>query len=70
MRRVRFIIERPGRFRRSAARGMARAGFSAAIIAVVLRLKRATANDIVACREAPAGLWSAAERALFKGGWQ
>ncbi len=67
MTRRRFIIERPGRWRRSAARGMARAGFPAAVIAVVLRLKRATAQAIVEARHAPDGLWSAAERALFRG---
>lgn len=63
-----FVTVRIGRFRRSAARGMARAGFSAAIIAAVLRMKRATAEDIVACRHAPASLWSAAEMALFREG--
>lgn len=63
----RFTLEKVGRFRRSAARGMARSGFSAAIIAVVLQLKRATAEDIVACKAAPGALWNAAERALFRG---
>lgn len=62
----RFLIERVGRRRRSAARGMARLGMSARIIAIVLRLKYATACDIVACREAPAALWSAAQQALFR----
>lgn len=62
-----FALQKVGRFRRSAARGMAKAGFTAAVIAIVLRLKRATADDIVACREAPGALWSAAERALFRG---
>lgn len=61
-----FRLQKIGRFRRSAARGMALAGFPAAIIAAVLGLKRATANDIVACKGAPGALWSAAERALFK----
>lgn len=64
--RPRFTIQKVGRFRRSAARGMARAGFPAAIIAVVLGLKRQTAETIVQAREAPASLWSAAEMALFK----
>jgi hypothetical protein len=67
MTRRRFILERPGRWKRSAARGMARAGFPAAVIAVVLRLKRATAQAIVDCRDTPGSLWSAAERALFRG---
>lgn len=62
----RFRIERVGRFRRSAARGMAQAGFAAGVIAVVLRLKLATARDIVACRTAPSALWNAAEQALFR----
>lgn len=61
-----FRLERVGRFRRSAARGMARAGFPAAIIAAVLRLKRQTAQAIVAARHSPGALWSAAEQALFK----
>jgi hypothetical protein len=68
MRARRFIIERPGRWKRSAARGMARAGFPAAIIAVVLRLKRETAQAIVDGRHAPGALWSAAEQALFREG--
>lgn len=63
-----FRLDRVGRFRRSAARGMARAGFPAAIIALVLKIKRATADDIVACKAAPGALWSAAERALFREG--
>jgi hypothetical protein len=62
----RFQIERVGRRRRSAARGMARLGFSARVIAIVLRLKFATASEIVANRAAPAALRSPAERALFK----
>lgn len=62
----RFLIERVGSRRRSAARGMARLGFSARVIAIVLRLKFATARDIVACRTAPSALWSAAEQALFR----
>lgn len=61
-----FLIERVGRRRRSAARGMARLGFSARVIAVVLRIRYATASDIVACRTAPAALWSAAQQALFR----
>ena len=61
-----FRRETAGKWRRSAARGMARAGFPAAIIALVLKIKRATAEDIVACKAAPGSLWSAAERALFK----
>lgn len=63
-----FRLQKIGRFRRSAARGMAKAGFPAAIIAAVLRLKRATAEDIVAGRNAPARLWSAADLALFREG--
>lgn len=65
--RRRFLIERVGRRRRSAARGMARLGFSARVIAIVLRIRFATAHDIVACRAAPSALWSPAERALFRG---
>lgn len=61
-----FTVERVGRFRRSAARGMARAGFGAAVIAIVLRMRLATAADIVACRNAPSDLWGAAEKALFR----
>lgn len=61
-----FRIERIGRRRRSAARGMARLGFPAAIIAVVLGLRRCTAQAIVDGRNAPDALWSAAEMALFK----
>ncbi|QEL26135.1 hypothetical protein FQV39_28650 [Bosea sp. F3-2] len=61
-----FALQKVGRFRRSAARGMAKAGFAAAVIAIVLRLKRSTDDDIVAGRQAPGALWSAAERALFK----
>ncbi|KFC63998.1 hypothetical protein FG93_05508 [Bosea sp. LC85] len=66
--RRRFTIERVGRRRRSAARGMARIGFPAGIIAVVLGLKRETAIAIVQARHAPASLWSAAEQALFREG--
>lgn len=66
--RRRFTVQHVGRRRRSAARGMARLGFSAAIIAVVLGLKRDTAQAIVAARLAPASLWSAAEQALFREG--
>lgn len=64
----RFTLQKVGKWRRSAARGMARAGFSAAIIAAVLRLRRATAEDIVAGKNAPGALWSAAELALFREG--
>lgn len=64
----RFTIQRLGRFRRSAARGMARAGFHPRVIAIVMRLPFAVCVDIHACRHAPAGLWSAAERALFREG--
>lgn len=60
------VIVRVGRFRRSAARGMARAGFHPLVIAIVLRLRLSTAIDIHACREVPGALWSAAERALFR----
>lgn len=63
-----FVTIRVGRFRRSAARGMAKAGFPAAIIAAVLRLKRETAQAIVDAKAAPAALWSAAEMALFREG--
>nr|WP_047580548.1 hypothetical protein [Methylobacterium sp. ZNC0032] len=63
-----FTLQRVGRFRRSAARGMARAGFGAAIIAAVLRLKRSTAQAIVDGKNAPGALWSAAELALFREG--
>lgn len=66
--RRRFTIEHVGRRRRSAARGMARLGFPAGVIALVLGLKRATANTIVQARHAPASLWSAAEQALFREG--
>lgn len=64
----RFALVRVGPRRRSAARGMARAGFPALVIAIVLRLRLATAQEIVACRQAPAALWSAAELALFRKG--
>jgi hypothetical protein len=62
----RFKLERVGRRRRSAARGMARLGFSARVIAIVLRLKYATACEIVARCNAPPALWSAAEKTLFR----
>jgi hypothetical protein len=62
----RFVLVRTGKWRRSAARGMARAGFNAAVIAIVLRLKLSVARDIVACRAAPGALWNAAEQALFR----
>lgn len=61
-----FTLVRVGRFRRSAARGMARAGFPAWMIRHVLGLSRATAATIVAARDAPPLLWSAAEIALFR----
>lgn len=63
-----FRVEHVGKRRRSAARGMARLGFSAAVIALVLRLKLSTALAIVEARAAPASLWSAAEQALFREG--
>jgi len=62
-----FRLERVGRFRRSAARGMARAGFAPLTVSILLRLPLSICRDIHAARHAPAGLWSAAERALFKG---
>lgn len=61
-----FRLEIVGKRRRSAARGMARLGFAAAVIAIVLRLKLSTAQAIVETRAAPAALWSAAEQALFR----
>lgn len=61
-----FVTVRVGRFRRSAARGMARAGFPAWAIRHVLGISRETAQAIVEARDAPASLWSAAEIALFK----
>ncbi|MBX9875009.1 MAG: hypothetical protein K2X84_09140 [Beijerinckiaceae bacterium] len=64
----RFRVEKVGRFRRSAARGMAKAGIPAAVIASVLRIKRATADAIVQGRHAPDSLWNAAELALFRAG--
>lgn len=63
-----FRIERVGRHRKAAARGMARLGFPASVIASVLRIKRSTAQAIVEGRLAPAALWSAAEQALFAKG--
>ncbi|AZO77738.1 MULTISPECIES: hypothetical protein [unclassified Bosea (in: a-proteobacteria)] len=63
-----FVLEKVGRFRRSAGRGMARAGFSAVVIAVVLGLKRETAQALVDSRDAPGALWSTAEMALFRKG--
>lgn len=62
----RFQIERVGRFRWSAARGMARAGFHPRTIAVVLQLPLAVCREVHARCHGPAGLWSAAERALFR----
>lgn len=61
-----FRLEIVGKRRHSAARGMARLGFAAAVIAIVLRLKLSTAQAIVEARHAPASLWSAGERALFR----
>lgn len=61
-----FALVKVGRFRRSAARGMAKAGIPAAIIALVLKIKRSTAEEIVACKAAPGALWSAAEMTLFR----
>lgn len=63
-----FVLVRTGRWRRKAARGMARAGFNAGVITIVLRLKRSVAQGIVAGRDAPGALWSAAEQALFREG--
>lgn len=63
-----FTLVRVGRFRRSAARGMARAGFPARIIHIVLGIPLAKAQAIVDARHAPASLWSAAEQALFREG--
>jgi hypothetical protein len=63
----RFMIERVGRRRKSAARGMARLGFSARVIAVVLGLRYATASAIVASRPLST-MWSPAEQALFRQG--
>lgn len=61
-----FRIEKVGRFRRSAARGMARAGCPVWLIVLALGVKRETAQAIVDCREAPASLWNAAQLALFR----
>lgn len=61
-----FALVRVGKFRRSAARGMAKAGIPAAVIALVLKIRRSTADEIVACKMAPGALWSAAERSLFQ----
>ena len=61
-----FRLEKVGKWRRSAARGMAKAGIPAAVIAMVLKIKRSTADDIVACKAAPGALWSVAEIALFR----
>lgn len=63
-----FRTEKVGRFRRSAARGMARRGIPAWVIAAVLRLKRSTAEAVVACKDTPAAIWSRAELALFREG--
>lgn len=61
-----FVLVKVGRFRRSAARGMARAGFSAAAIHYALGLPLDKAKAIVEARQAPASLWAAAELALFR----
>lgn len=61
-----FRREIAGRWRRSAARGMALAGFAPLTIAIVLRLPIEICKAIHAGRHAPAGLWSAAEKALFR----
>lgn len=61
-----FTVQRVGRFRRSAARGMARAGFSATAIRFALGIPLAKAQAIVESRHAPGALWSAAEIALFR----
>lgn len=64
--RRRFACLKVGRFRRSAARGMARAGFSAMAIRLALGIPLAKAIVIVETREAPGALWQAAELALFR----
>jgi hypothetical protein len=61
-----FVLVKVGRFRRSAARGMARAGFSAFAIHFALGLPLNKVQAIVAARQAPASLWNAAEAALFR----
>lgn len=61
-----FRREIAGRWRRSAARGMALAGFAPLTIAIVLRLSVETCKAIHEARHAPASLWSAAEKALFR----
>lgn len=61
-----FRIQKVGRFRRSAARGMAKAGIPAAIIATLLGIRRDKVDAIVEARHAPGALWSAAEQALFR----
>ncbi|TCR69712.1 hypothetical protein [Bosea sp. BK604] len=66
MRPRRFQIEHAGKRKRSAARGMAKLGFPALVIAIVLKIRIEIAREIVACRNAPAALWSAAELALFR----
>lgn len=60
----RVRIERVGRRRLSAARGMARLGFRASVIAHMLRIRRSTAERIVA--EKPASIWSPAHIAAFR----
>lgn len=62
----RFVTVKVGPFRRSDARGMARAGFPAWMLVACLRIKREAAEAIVAGRHAPGALWSAAEAALFR----
>jgi hypothetical protein len=61
-----FVLVKVGRFRRSAARGMARAGFSVQAIRLALGIPLAKAIAIVEAREAPGALWNAAEIALFR----
>ncbi len=63
-----FVTVRVGRFRRSAARGMARAGFPAWLIHRLLGIAMAKAQAIVEAKHAPNDLWSAAEIALFREG--
>lgn len=60
----RFLIERVGRRRMSAARGMARLGFGAVAIARLLRIRLATAQRVVDGQ--PAALWSTAQLAQFR----
>lgn len=61
-----FVLVKVGRFRHSAARGMARAGFSASAIRFALGISLARATAIVEARNARGSLWNAAELAQFK----